>query len=401
MRYNKEYGFKKGYRLEIYPTQEQKQYIDNCIDVTRYVYNWALAKEIENYQLYKEGKVKTQQLGEKRLRKMLLEEKKKNNWLCTVANETLRNSLHRLSNSYDFFFRNITTKPPKFKKKKRCKQSFTVRTDRFYIDRDRLRIEGLPRRQTISINFDTKFTKKDTKYFHSPTITRDNTGRYWISFVSDKVIDRSDYFKKYNIQKSDVIGIDLNKKKRWVLSTGEVFMEPNIEKLAKRLNRIDNKVNKDIFRYKKMKEKANPELVDDLYSKRAEKRRIKSNKINRTIHNVVTNYNYNVVNTICRKNPKAIVMEHLNEKSMVRGKRHIARILHKVPFLSMRLMMEYKCKEYKIPFKLAPRNYPSSQICSRCGNRKNIGSKKIYICDVCGLSIDRDINAAINLKNLA
>lgn len=66
-----------------------------------------------------------------------------------------------------------------------------------------------------------------------------------------------------------------------------------------------------------------------------------------------------------------------------------------------RHQLEYKCKEAEIPIILADRFYPSSQICSNCGNRQQIGRAAVYKCPECGLVMDRDFNAAINLKNLA
>ena len=66
---------------------------------------------------------------------------------------------------------------------------------------------------------------------------------------------------------------------------------------------------------------------------------------------------------------------------------------------SVRTIIERKCKANDIEFILADKEYPSSQLCSRCGNRQKIGILRTYKCPVCGLEIDRDLNAAYNLKN--
>ena len=91
-------------------------------------------------------------------------------------------------------------------------------------------------------------------------------------------------------------------------------------------------------------------------------------------------------------------MEDLYVRDM-ESDHYIAKNTSNIAFREIREMMEYKCNNRNIPIMFADKEYPSSQLCSNCGNRRKIGSEKTYICPVCGLRINRDINAAINLSN--
>ena len=101
---------------------------------------------------------------------------------------------------------------------------------------------------------------------------------------------------------------------------------------------------------------------------------------------------------IVRTKPSRIVMEHLNVKGMMKN-RHLSKSIAQQNFYECRKMIQYKCKKYGIEFIEADRWYPSSKKCSCCGNiKKDLKLKdRIYKCESCGLIIDRDYNASINL----
>ena len=99
-------------------------------------------------------------------------------------------------------------------------------------------------------------------------------------------------------------------------------------------------------------------------------------------------------------NPSTVVMEHMNNNDILQIPR-VAKLTYDAAFYRCRQVMQNKCNKFSIPFILAPKSYPSSQLCSNCGSRYKIGTSKIYKCKYCGLEIDRDLNAALNLKKLA
>lgn len=387
--------FRYGYKIEFYPTKEQAIFIDKCINSARYVYNWALGLEKNQYNAYLNNESDIQQLGQKRLRKLFKEHKNKEIWLKEIPNETLRNSLKRVSDGYDLFFRHAVKVPPKFKSKKRFKKSFTTRADRFHFKDNGFRIEGLKRGEYIDIKFNPNFDINTA--FHNVVIIKDSLDRYWLTFSTDNIPDKRNYFIENNIPISEPIGIDVNKHNRYALSNGTLFIEPKTDHINNYIKRLSRKHQKDIRR-----KKTNSE-AEYVLSNRAHKRLIRLNRFYTKKKNIIYNQIYKVSNEICRLNPKEIVMEDLQSRSIIDQKRHyINKIIHDIPFLKMQNIMEYKCKQYGIPFKLADHNYPSSKICSNCGYKKdNFKSQRIFKCPICGYREDRDINAARNLMKLA
>ncbi|MDN6424137.1 MAG: RNA-guided endonuclease TnpB family protein, partial [Tetragenococcus koreensis] len=106
------------------------------------------------------------------------------------------------------------------------------------------------------------------------------------------------------------------------------------------------------------------------------------------------------ISYIISTKPKAIVMEDLAVSHMLKN-RHVARQLERAKFRYIRDQFQYKCERAGIDFMLADRWYPSSKICSYCGVKNKLGKgQRTYKCKECGLEIDRDLNASINLKNL-
>lgn len=102
------------------------------------------------------------------------------------------------------------------------------------------------------------------------------------------------------------------------------------------------------------------------------------------------------------KLPKRVVMENLNVGNLIKN-RHLAKAIQEQGFFEFRRQMQYKCEWNGIEFVLADRFYPSSKTCSNCGNiKKDLKlSDRTYKCSECGLVIDRDYNAAINLMKYA
>ena len=103
---------------------------------------------------------------------------------------------------------------------------------------------------------------------------------------------------------------------------------------------------------------------------------------------------------LVRTKPKAIVIEDLNVSGMMKNK-HLSKAIQQQEFRKCRQQIEYKGALNNIEIVIAPRFYPSSKKCSRCGNIKEDLKLKdrIYHCDKCGIELDRDFNASLNLRN--
>ena len=409
----------KGYRIPIYPTTEQIIFIEKCFVATRFIYNWTIDIQKEHYQLYKQGLKQYAILSEYDVGKMFTELRNNNEWLKEIPHNTLKNTIIHCINGYKKFFDPVykNNRYPRYKTEK-SKQSFETRENRFYFEDNMLRIEGLPKFEKIYTEFHTGFKKSDNIKFTNTVISKDIFGQYWVSF-NIKHYKLADDYSDYDFR-TKAIGIDLNVKNRFVLSTGEIFKAPDTSRLDKRIDRERSQVSKDKERHREkvkqlkkegrlpiyfMDDNGNNSLDLDLrivpMSKRAQERELKLRKDIRKRSNINRTFHHTVTKQIVEKYPdtECIVMEDLQVIDNMDSKHYMAKNTHNVGFRDIRNMMEYKCKRNNIQFMVADKEYPSSQLCSNCGYRQKIGSRKIYKCPNCGLEINRDINAAINLSN--
>jgi len=138
-----------------------------------------------------------------------------------------------------------------------------------------------------------------------------------------------------------------------------------------------------------------------LPSKNAIKRLNRYRKVYKKKTNIIRNFINQSVHNIIMKNPKAIIMEGLNVEKM-KSRHFIASKIDDCKFSLIRENIKRKCEQYNIPFFLANRYFKSSQICSVCGSINKYNSNyHTYHCKKCGNTMDRDLNAAKNLANLA
>ncbi|MBQ8692763.1 MAG: transposase, partial [Synergistaceae bacterium] len=228
----------------------------------------------------------------------------------------------------------------------------------------------------------------------SVTITK-QAGRYYASFLFE-VKEQPEYKVK-----SAGIGIDLGIKSFAVISDGRNYININktdrIRKLTRKLKREQRKFSRKIKKFIKRKEgtaakKINRSNLDKqrlkvqrAYKKLADKRR---DYINKTVHDIIT------------ARPEYITIEDLNISGMMKN-RHLSREIAACEFWYFRELLERKCRAYGIELRIADRFYASSKACSHCGNiKKDLKlSERVYICDECGTVIDRDLNAAVNLRD--
>lgn len=225
--------------------------------------------------------------------------------------------------------------------------------------------------------------------YSNPVISHDGVN-WWLSFGYEKKI-------KLPELTDEVIGIDLGIKSLVTCLDGmtkeNINKTKRVTQLKKRHKRQQRKVSRMINKAKKTKTK-----LGGNYKKA--KRELQKTQIK--LNNIRTNYLHQVTTEIVKKLPKTIVMEDLNVRGMMKNK-HLAKAIQEQCFYTFRTMIEYKAKMRGIEVIFAERFYPSSKICSCCGAKKTqlLLSERRYKCTYCGLNIDRDLNAAINLKNLA
>lgn len=314
-----------------------------------------------------------------------LKNKEDYNWLKEVSNASLVIICKDLSQAYDSFF-NKVNKYPKYKSKKKSKKSFPVRGDikRFYFTQDYVKIEKIGR-----VKYKSKYKHiigKDVK-FYNPRISLINNK--WILSVG------LDYENQVVELTDKSLGIDLGIKKLAVCSLdGEMLEFNNINK-SKRIKSLNHKL-KHIQRVINRKYRTNKS-----YDKT--KGILKYEEILKKIHHKIVcireNYIHQTTHYLVSLLPYRVVMEDLNVTGMMKN-RHLSRVIQEQCFYKFMSFMKYKCEELGIEFIQVDRFYPSSKTCCYCGSIKSDLklSDRIYSCSECGLEIDRDFNAAINLE---
>lgn len=377
----------KGFKTMIYPTKEQADKIIKFCNASRFAYNWAIALEEE---IYKNG---GKFVSGYELNKQFTQYKKQegNEWLKEISGRALKVAILNASIAYDNFFKK-RGKHPKFKTKKRSKMICATHEGTTIIERKRIRCEKLgwiaSHKHNIPIG-------ENIKYFN-PKLSFDGDN-FWFS-VS---VEINDYDNNYK-EKTEPIGIDLGIKTLATCSNGKSYNKPNINKHKKKLKRLQRQTSRQ---YQNMLDKSKKTKIkfSKLHkSKNLLKLESKIRKEYRKIHNILTTNIHTITSELIKQNPSSIVIEDLNVNGMKKNK-YLSEKIKEAKFYEFRRQLEYKCKWNNINLIIADRWYPSSKLCSNCGNKKDrlSLSERTYVCDKCGCVIDRDYNASLNLKYLA
>ncbi|MHC1684204.1 MAG: RNA-guided endonuclease InsQ/TnpB family protein [Clostridiaceae bacterium] len=368
----------KSVKIRLFPTTEQETLMYKSCGVARFVYNWGLAKWEEEY---KQG-LKPSKISLKKEFNNTIKKDEKYNWLYEVSGQITMQAFEDLNIAYKNFFKGLS-KCPKFKTKKKSKQSFYVRYDRMNIKEGKINIEKIGRVK-YRTNYDIPILSK----YNNPRCHYD--GKYWYLTFG---FDQSE--KQTVLNKDLSIGIDLGVKVLAVVSAlykpvKNINKSKKIRKLKKKLKRLQRQVSR--------KYEANRNGTTYVKTKNIIKLEKTIKLIHRKLANIRNNHIHQTTSSIIKLNPYRVVMEDLNVSGIMKNK-HLAEKIAKQKFYEFLRQMKYKCEFNDIEFIQADRFYPSSKLCSCCGNKKeNLKLKdRVYICDKCGFTMDRDKNASINL----
>ena len=223
--------------------------------------------------------------------------------------------------------------------------------------------------------------------YQNPRITFDGID-WWLSVGLPIEIEQ------YELT-DEIIGIDLGLKELATCSNGMVFHNVSKSKEYQKVNKSLKQKQKQISRKYEMNKQGN-KFIKTSNIKKLE-RKIQKKRIR--LQNIKKDYFHKSITALVRTKPKAIVLEDLNVAGMRKNK-YLSHSLQETSISTFKQMLISKAESHGIEVVLADRFYPSSQICSHCGNRRSIKlSERIYKCPVCGLEIDRDFNASINMKH--
>jgi putative transposase len=360
----------KAYKYRIKPNQEQIQLIESSFGCARFVYNYFLELKTE---MYVNGK---QKLTKFEMDAKLKELKEEHHWLTNVNSQALQAVTANLDSAFSRFFKEKKGFP-KFKSKKFSKSSF-MNPQSCVVDFE-LNTISIPKAKNIKAVLHRHFEGK----VKSITISKSSTGKYYASILVE--IDEN-IPAKPELNKDRAIGVDLGLTHFVITSEGDKinnprFLKKSEEKLKRmqrrfsRMNKGSNNQNKQRVKLAKLHEKVSNQRKDFLH------------KIS---HELV---NENQIDVLC--------IEDLNTQGMIRNHR-LAKSISDVGWGMFRSFLEYKC-EWNGKWLLdIGRFEPSSKTCSICGyvNRELTLKDRVWQCP-CGVTHDRDINAAINIKEMA
>ena len=368
----------KSVKIRLLPTKEQELLMFKTIGCSRFAYNWALNRSNELYKL-----------GEKysmaNIRKEFTQLKKQDEfkWLNEVSNKAMAESMRNLDKAFKSFFKK-KSQYPKFKSKRKSKQSFYVRYDSLYFKNNVCNIEKIGK-----VKFKTNYNIPDCKYMN-PYCSYD--GKYWyLSFGFE-------HNENQVVLNEDLsIGIDLGVKDLAIVNVLDkpiknINKTKKVKKLKKRLKRLQRQVSR-----KYEANKCNNKFVKTNNIIKLEKQ-IKL--LYRKLSNIRNNHIHQATNKIVKLYPYTVVMEDLNISGMMKNK-HLSKAIQEQCLYEFIRQMKYKCEFNGIEFIQVDRFFPSSKKCSCCGEVKpSIKLKdRVYKCEYCGFEIDRDKNASINLGN--
>ena len=387
----------KGYKIKLYPTEDQKIFLNRQIELFRWVYNWVIGVETDRYKMYKNGEIKEKPfLGVLDLYSLLIEERKKKEWLKDINTHTAKEAIRNALIAYKKFFSGCC-RYPKFKSKKTAKKSFQVRNEAnaFYFDNGYVRISGLPFGDKILCK-NNPIPKGDGIRYYRCTITFDGYN-YWLSLNVERDTSYLKEIDEPTEYSEESIGIDIGYRKLAQLSTGKTYYHPDIHVLERRKRHQQSRLSKMRNNRVKAAKQAKTKLEDIPISNNEEKLMYKYYLTRQRINNIHL-YNYHKVTTeIANMYPKRIVIEDLKLKNL-RSKKKKCKGIKQTPLYLFRDFLTYKCRDRGIELVFADKFFPSTKMCSNCGSSYKIGSEKVYKCRNCGLIIDRDMNAAINLS---
>lgn len=377
----------KSIKVRLNPNNKQLTKLFQYAGCDRFAYNWAISREQDNY---KQG---NKFLSDSELRKEFTQLKKQSEyqWLNEVSNNVTKQAIKDACNTYKRFFKG-QCKYPKFKSKKHSTPSFYQDNIKIQFTDTHVKVESFSmskKQNKQKLNW-IKLCEKgriptDCKYMN-PRFTYD--GLYWYLSVGIEVNDNT------TLPLNEGIGIDLGIKDLAICSDGNTYKNINKTQTVKKLEKKKRRLQRSISRkYEENKKGASYCKTSNII--KSEKELL---KLNHRLTNIRQNYLHQTSAKIVKREPSFICIEDLNVSGMMKNK-HLSKAVQQQGFYEFRRQIEYKTMWNNIPVVIADRFFPSSKLCSCCGSiKKDLKlSDRIYKCE-CGNIIDRDYQAALNLK---
>lgn len=377
-------------KIRLLPTEQQEVLFWKSAGVARWSFNYFLA---ENERVYREH---NKYLSGNEVRKYINNVLKPTThiWLKEVGSNVMKQGVKDAEKALKEFMSGLRGKP-NFKSKRKSMPSFYVNYESLTRKPHGFHGEKIG---YVKTSEPLPKQKKGEKY-SNPRITFD--GKFWYISVGYEINDKNTIeFTK------ESIGIDLGIKDLAICSDGKTYKNINktkeVRRLKKKLKREQKKLSRKLEHNIKGYEANRKPIFENPLREcnDFQKQKKKVALIHRRIANIRNNYLHQTTTEVVNKLPKRIVMETLNVKGMMKNK-HLAEKVAEEKFYEFKRQIKYKAELKGITVEEVPTFYPSSKKCSCCGHiKKDLKlSDRVYICSECGLKIDRDFNASLNLAN--
>lgn len=375
----------KALKIELKLTNEQKIQANKTIGTERFIYNEYIKYNQEQYELG--NKFVSANDFSKYINNVYLPNNPDKKWIKDVSSKSVKQAMIYGEKAFKNFFKGLSAFPVFKKKAKNDLGAYFVKNNKtdFEFYRHKIKIPTL------------KFVRvKEYGYIPKNAIIKSGTitkiaDRYFLSLVME--VDDIVKTENKNIKG---LGVDLGIKDTAICSNGMVFKNINktkkVKKIKKKLKREQRKMSRSV-EYSKSKKIKLKEC------KNFNKKKLKVQKLFYRLNCIRDDYNNKIVDEITRTKLKYITIEDLKVSNMMKNK-HLSKAIQEQNFYAIRTKLVNKCKEKNIELRLVDTFYPSSKTCSCCGEiKKDLKlNDRIYKCCNCGIEIDRDYNASINLE---
>jgi len=348
-----------AHRIALDPTVEQSIALSRACGVARFTWNWALDSWNKSYQAGEKPNANKLKLAWNKTKHELFP------WVSESPKDANQRPFTNLNSAFQKFFKKAAGRPS-FKKK--------GQHDSFYVSNDQFSLcDYIARLPVIGKIRMTENLRLEGKVM-SGTISRE-AGRWFLSIHVE-----GDFQKQRTAD--GIVGIDLGIKTALTLSDGTSFEAPKPLKAGlRKLQRLSRRHSR--------KQKG---------SQNKKKSQLRLASHHARIKAIRRDWTHKVTTQICREN-QTIVLEDLNVKGMT--KNHcLARAINDIGFYEIRRQFQYKAPMYGSKVVIINRWLPTSKTCSNCGCKKDVLalSERVFHCEHCGFEIDRDLNAAINIR---
>ena len=378
----------KSYKVRLEPNNKQAQKFKQFAGAARYAYNWALAQEKETYELGNDF------IGDNELRRIFTKHKADNTWLYNISSDVTKQAIKDAVIAFTNFFKG-RAKFPQFKSRKRNIPAFYQDVAKFRVTDTHIKLEKIAdstRKNKKKLNW-VKLSEKGripiAETYLNPRVTFD--GIHWYISVGVEIPDKTT--KPIN----DGIGIDLGIKDLAVCSDKHTYKNINKTERVKQLEKQKHRKQRQISRKYLLNKQGNKYVK----TKNIAKAELALLKLNHKLNNIRNDYIHKVTTEIVKREPSFIVIEDLNVSGMMKNK-HLAKSIQEQNLYRFREVLTYKAERAGIKLIIADRFYPSSKLCSNCGTIKQTLklAERVFVCNECGLEIDRDYNASLNFCRL-